>query len=271
MDNYICPICRGTLLLHERSLVCPNRHSFDLSKEGYVNLLPANAKKSKDPGDNVIMMTARRAFLEAGYYKSLADKISEIMGDLKLGENSSFLDLGCGEGYYSGCIRESFPSLNMFGVDISKTAVRYASKKYKDVGFFVASAFDLPLADDQIDLLLRVYAPSLETELHRVIKKDGYLITVTPGERHLYELRDIIYTEVHKHTEEVKEIGGFELHQREKLTYDLDLKERDMVKNLLEMTPFGWKISVANKEFLLNKTHWEVECDFNIDIYRRLK
>ncbi len=257
--------------MQNRSLLCRNRHTFDLAKEGYVNLLPVNAKKSKDPGDNVTMMIARRAFLEAGYYKALADKISEIMRNLNLREDISFLDLGCGEGYYSGCIRENFPSLNMSGLDISKTAVRYASKKYKDISFTVASAFDLPIGDDQMDLLLRVYAPSSEMELRRVIKTGGYLITVTPGERHLYQLRDIIYSEVHKHTEEIKEIIGFDLQERVKLKYKLDLQDREMAKNLLEMTPFGWKISAENKVFLLNQSRWEVECDFNIDVYRRVK
>lgn len=254
--------------MENRSLVCPNRHTYDLAKEGYVNLLPINAKKSKEPGDNSKMIVARRSFLEAGHFKILADKISEIVENLSLSGDFSFLDLGCGEGYYSGCIRESFPSFCMSGIDISKTAVRYASKKYKEISFCVASAFDLPLEDDQMDLVLRVYAPSSESELRRVTKKGGILITVTPGESHLYQLREIIYSEVQSHTEEIKEIGEFELIERIKLKYILELHDGESVKNLLDMTPFGWKISAENKELLFKTVHWKVDCDFNIDVYR---
>lgn len=254
--------------MQNRSLVCPNRHTFDLAREGYVNLLAPNAKKTRDPGDNRAMMSSRRAFLESGHYKALADKLSEMMGNLIVSESLSFLDLGCGEGYYSGCLRKSFPTLNMSGLDISKTAVRYASKKYKGISFCVSSAFNLPIGDDQLDLVLRVYAPSSVSELRRVLKRGGHLITVTPGERHLYDLRDIIYNEVHEHTEEIKKIDAFEFQKREKLTYVLDIKEGETVKNLLAMTPFGWKISDEKNELLFKRAHWEVECDFNIDLYR---
>ena len=49
---FACPICQENLTLVESSLKCSNRHSFDLSKFGYVNLAPqikqsANYDKKK--------------------------------------------------------------------------------------------------------------------------------------------------------------------------------------------------------------------------------
>jgi len=269
VNNFICPNCNSKLEIKNRSLVCENRHCFDIAKEGYVNLLPANAKKSKDPGDNTKMMVARRAFLESGYYELLAEKLAEIIKKITINEKAAVLDLGCGEGYYTGYIKSHNNMINMLGLDISKVAVRYASKRYKDVSFCVASAFELPIGDRELDIVLRIYAPSSESELQRTIKKGGYLITVTPGERHLYQLRDIIYTDVHSHTEESKKLENFNLEEKIKLKYSLNIKDFETVNNLLEMTPFGWKISAENKDRLYKMGNWEIDCDFNIKIYTR--
>ena len=157
----------------------------------------------------------------------------------------------------------------MLGLDISRAAVRSASKKYKEISFCVASAFELPVGDNSLDVILRIYAPSLESELYRAIKKGGFLITVTPGERHLYQLREIIYQEIHNHREEPSELKNFTLKDQIKLNYSLMINEVETIKNLLDMTPFGWKISVENRERLFKLNNWIIDCDFNIEIHQK--
>ena len=49
--EYQCPICSEPLGREGNSLVCPNRHSFDIARQGYVNLLTVQQKHSLDPGD----------------------------------------------------------------------------------------------------------------------------------------------------------------------------------------------------------------------------
>jgi len=74
MSTLICPFCQSELLATEhKSYACENNHNFDLSKEGYLNLLPVNQKSSKDPGDNKMMISARREFLELGHYDPLIE------------------------------------------------------------------------------------------------------------------------------------------------------------------------------------------------------
>jgi len=255
--------------LNNRTLKCRNNHCFDLAKEGYVNLLPINAKKSKDPGDNSKMMTARRAFLETNHYMPLAEKLAEVVKNISGNKQMTVLDTGCGEGYYSGHIKSHNTSVNMLGLDISKLAVKYASKRYKAVHFCVASAYDLPVEDEAIDILVRVFAPSSISEIQRVVKDGGSLITVTPGERHLYQLRELIYKDVRKHFEEPALVEGFKLGNRIKLKYSLSLDDLDTVLNLLDMTPFGWKIGDGEKNILMKMSHWEIDCDFNIEIYTK--
>ena len=46
-----CPICRLGLYPRAGTLACPNRHAFDLARDGYVNLLPANRRRPAGGGD----------------------------------------------------------------------------------------------------------------------------------------------------------------------------------------------------------------------------
>ena len=69
--SYSCPLCHAPLSRSDNHYSCPQRHQFDLAKEGYVNLLPVQFKRSRDPGDSAEMMQARRAFLDAGHYRPL--------------------------------------------------------------------------------------------------------------------------------------------------------------------------------------------------------
>ena len=67
MSLFRCPICKAPLLKEEQVYRCENRHSFDISKEGYTHLLPPNQKHSAAPGDDKGMAAARRDFLSKGY------------------------------------------------------------------------------------------------------------------------------------------------------------------------------------------------------------
>ena len=53
-DLLVCPICKNKLILmsEEKTYQCENNHNFDRAKQGYVNLLINNQKKSKLPGDS---------------------------------------------------------------------------------------------------------------------------------------------------------------------------------------------------------------------------
>lgn len=55
------------------------------------------------------------------------------------------------------------------GLDISKYAVRIAAKKTKGI-FIVGNAYHIPLADASCDLILSIFSPYNEQELHRCLK-----------------------------------------------------------------------------------------------------
>lgn len=271
MTPFICPLCQSNFTQTNNTQICENNHHFDIAKEGYLNLLPVNAKNSKNPGDNKEMMMARRAFLNSSGYLPLAEKLAVIVNKLLVPIKApTLLDLGCGEGYYTDYLAKNLPeSATINALDISKVAIRYAAKRYKAINFCVASAYDVPLADDSLDALIRIYAPSLESELQRLIKTDGYLITVTPAPRHLYELRTKIYEQVNEHISENEAPAGFNKIEQINVNYPLHISEAQILKDLIQMTPFAWKFNEQKMQELLNEKEWQIECDFNIEIYQK--
>lgn len=261
---YLCPLCQAPLSQEAQQYRCPQRHSFDVAREGYVNLLPVQHKKSKEPGDNQLMMQARRQFLEAGWYQPL---VHALLAQLQQLSVFKLLDLGCGEGYYSGQLQQALPELTVAGVDISKAAIKAAAKHYPTVRFAVASSYQLPFAAASFDAILRIYAPSLDTELYRVLADDGYLLSISAAPEHLLEIKAAIYPEVRLHSSEIVTITGLKHLQRQRIRFTLALPETDL-RALVTMVPLGWKFSSDALTDLVAKTA-AVQCDFYLDLYQK--
>ena len=270
--TYQCPICQLTLSQTETNLKCENNHQFDVAKEGYVNLMPANHKRSKLPGDSMEMMQARRRFLELGHYSPLSSRVSTICADAVTSDVPSLLDIGCGEGYYtnqvSSKLRQQYKDSSTYGLDIAKVAIRYAAKRHPNCLFSVASSHRLPFSDGSLGAILRIYAPCKESELNRCLASGGALITVTPAARHLLQLRERIYQEVRLHDEMPEQIDGFELELEENIHYTMSLKQGAAL-DLLQMTPFAWKASENLKQELKSAENFNCEADFMVRVYRK--
>lgn len=265
-SQYLCPLCQQPLTLQEKSYCCENKHSFDLAKEGYVNLLPVQFKHSKDPGDNKAMVNARRAFLEKGYYQPLVDKLLAIKYQ-HAPEAKHIFDAGCGEGFYTH--QHKCENNDVYGVDIAKEAVKKAAKKYKDCNFSVGTLSKLPFNDQKFDWLYSIYAPILESEFTRILVKQGFLLTVTPAANHLIELKDRIYQEANNHDESREAIEHLKLIHQEKLSYVMTLETGEDILNLLSMTPFAFKASESVKENLSKEAQFKCQADFLIKLYQK--
>jgi 23S rRNA (guanine745-N1)-methyltransferase len=256
-----CPLCATSLHLNPsaKSYICENNHHFDLAKEGYLNLLPVQFKCSTEPGDNKQMMQARREFLEAGYYEPLAKAVTML---IDANQPKHLLDLGCGEGYYTRKIEAySAHPLELQGIDIAKVAIAAAAKKQPNARFIVASSNRLPYAAEYFDWVLRVFAPSNDDELKRVLKPSGLLLTVTPGPRHLWQLKQFIYTEVREHALESAVSQGFERIDIQRINYKITPNPQQRMA-LLQMTPFAWRTDEKVRQAIKEAEGLEIETDF---------
>ncbi|MCH2455776.1 MAG: methyltransferase domain-containing protein [Idiomarina sp.] len=244
-DQLICPLDKQPLQLNERTWRCENGHSYDVAKQGYVNLLPVQNKRSKDPGDSKAMVQARREYLNKGYYQPLAQALADTV--LAMG-SQALLDAGCGEGYYLRYLVEQAEQqgteLSVAALDISKWAVQAAAKQDKRLSWMVASNNAIPLADNSVDTILCVFGFPVEAEFKRVLKPGGRLIMVDPASEHLIELKRIIYPEIKAKSEHLPvSEKGWVLSSEERISFKVELPDTEAVHDLLTMTPHLYRAS----------------------------
>jgi len=179
-----CPVCRADLTLSERSLRCPQRHSFDLARTGYVNLLTGHGAAPAEGGDDPQQLARRDAFLAKGHFDGITDAIrAQLPAD-----SCTILDAGCGTAHHLRRLARGGDSAA--GIDVSKDAASYAARRLPDFAFAVADIWrDWPLHDAGIDLVLSIFAPKDFPEAARVLRPGGVLAVAFPGPDHLIELR----------------------------------------------------------------------------------
>lgn len=243
----LCPVCAQALRQKERAFVCPNGHSFDVARQGYVNLLPVQQKRSLQPGDTKEQVLSRRAFLDGGFYAPIADGLCALAADH--GCAGPVLDVGCGEGYYSTRLAQAL-NAQLIGLDISKEAVRWAAGRYKDARWLCASAAHLPIETGSIGLVTSLFSLTVAEEFLRVLRPDGAFIQVLAAEDHLLGLKSIIYpTLTHKEKFTAPELPGFRLLESRPVRFSFTV-EGEQVQNLLSMTPHVYRIGKVGAQRL---------------------
>ncbi len=273
---WICPVCRASLQVDPESdgkvLACTNSHRFDRAKQGYFNLLLANQKNSKTPGDDRQMLEQRRQFLELGAYQPLAEMLldqqqaylEKAISDDAF-QSYCLLDTGCGEGYYLNLLAEDIETdaldVSFYGIDISKEAAKLTARQYPDLNIAVSSSFQLPIADHSVDIVLRVFAPGDSKEDFRVLKSGGQFWRVVPGPHHLIELKQELYDDAKLH--ELPSVPeGFTLIENDYITYGMEFETREAVQSLLQMTPFFWRGKREQRDVLMQRESLSMTADF---------
>lgn len=244
-----CPACGGDLLLRDRSLRCASGHSFDLARQGYVNLLAGNAP----PGtaDSAEMVQARDAFLAAGHYRPLAERLAQRAAALV--QQGMVIDAGAGTGYYLRAVLDRLPAgASGLALDISKFALRRAARVHPRVAAVVWDLWRaLPVKSGSAALVLNVFAPRNAEEYRRVLQRDGALLVVTPTAQHLAELVvafGMISVDVRKDERlDVTLAAHFQLADRETLTFPLHLT-RTEAQTLVRMGPSAHHLDAPSLE-----------------------
>ena len=263
----LCPICGGLLDRRENTYSCEKGHCFDIARQGYVNLLPVQNKRSLQPGDTKEQVLSRRAFLDGGFYEPIANALCKLAAEA--GCAGPLLDVGCGEGYYSAKLAQAM-DCELVGLDISKEAVRYAAGKYKGHQWLCASAARLPVEDKSVGLLTSLFAITLPGEFHRVLKEDGYFIQVLAAEDHLLGLKGIIYPQLtHKEKDSVPSLAGFQLVKSVPLSFTFTV-EGAQVQNLLSMTPHVYRISKEGAQRLLETRSLTDTASCVLNLYKKM-
>lgn len=272
MSLFVCPICAAPLAREERAYRCPGGHSYDIAREGYVHLLPANKKHSQNPGDDKAMAAARTRFLDGGWYSPLRDALCRL-ALAHTGAAPAVLDAGCGEGYYTQGIYSALAGAGkaprLAGVDLSKSALKRAARRTPEAEFAVASVYHLPVCDGSAQLLLDCFAPLALEEYRRVLAPGGVFLYVVPAPRHLLELKQVLYESPYENPEEEGRYEGFDRLETVPVETELHLAG-GAVMDLFGMTPYAWKTPRVGVERLAERRELDVTAAFRIHVYRRV-
>ena len=262
-DNLICPIDGSPLLFANASLSCAHGHRYDIGKPGYANLLSVHHKRSKAPGDSKEMVSARTAFLSEGFYDPIACDLADLIAAQTQNE-LTLVDAGCGDGYYLEKIDSLIDTpLTLVGFDISKSAIQRAARRCEGT-WLVASNKRIPLADNSADILLDMFGFPDFASFARVLRPDGKLICVTPGEKHLIELREIIYPTV-KPTNARQYPDFFSTNSQKNISYEVKLNKAAL-DNLLAMTPHLYRAPKDGLAKLATLEQMSITIDVILDV-----
>lgn len=247
-----CPLDGAPLHREGSTWRCASNHSFDIANQGYINLLPVQNKRSREPGDSKVMVAARRRFLNADFYQPIATAVNHaLLTDAAIGTTLSCLDAGCGEGYYLRQLATAIPNeqpIALLGLDISKWAVLSAAKQAQNPCWVVGSNANLPVLSSTLDRVLCIFGFPVHAEFARALKPDGRLLMVDPGPDHLRELREIIYPTLKPaRVPESQPPDGFTHLSTETLRYRLDFTTPDQIADLLAMTPHLYRVNAEGR------------------------
>lgn len=248
--HFICPVCGRTLEYSQNAYKCENGHSFDRSHAGYVNLLMSQRSSAKHSGDDKLMVKARAAFLDKGYYNPLRDAAVEELLPYG-GQINHILDVGCGECMYTAAVKNAL-NADTAGIDISKEALIAGARRCGELSLAVASVSRLPVADSSADLILNFFAPVCESEFARALRAKGLLLRAVVLERHLFGLKSAVYDTPYENPAPENEIAGFKIIKTRDIKYTVKLDSNEDILNLFKMTPYYYKTSRADQRKLEN-------------------
>lgn len=268
---FVCPKCKGKLNISATGCaVCDTGHSFDRSRKGYYNFLLTS--KGGTHGDNKLMVDSRRAFLDSGFYKPLAEMTSQLAAEFAP-KGAAVLDVGCGEGYYTDFVEkalteregESFVS----GFDISKDAAARTARRNPRISVAVASAYDMPVADGTVDFALNLFSPLALTEILRTLKTGGIFLMTVPGEKHLFGLKELLYKNPYLNSVKEPTLDGLDLLLEKPLSYRLTLERGEDIRNLFYMTPYAYRTPKESVELIERLERLETSVEFITFIYKK--
>lgn len=283
-----CPVC-GERLVHEPGatrVTCANRHSFDIARQGYVNLLRGG--KHQQTYDRASFEDRRRVF-ESGLYDpigralcGIVDALANETGDEVSGEPAAavapalaagntgrsalrILDAGCGEGHFARLVRAK-TGAHVAAFDISKESVHLAATAQADDGivWFVADLAHIPLRANSVDVILNIFSPANYREFQRILAPGGHIVKVIPTSRHLHEVRELAGAFIaHEEYSNRRVLDHFAANctlkttQRASRTLELDEQTRAA---LIAMTPLLFNVDTKAVDWSY-LTHATVEAD----------
>lgn len=271
-----CPICGSSMKVADlKSIICVKNHTFDFTKQGYINMM---TKQLKTKYDRDLFEARRKLIAETGFFEPLTQAIADVINRQAANSNGqlSILDTGCGEGSHLAKICEVVNGNVMgAGIDISKEGVLIAAKNYSEKIWAVADLANTPFKDHQFDVIINILSPSNYVDFNRLMQDGGLVIKVVPQSGYLKEVRAAFFDEDEKQTHSdlvtVERFNeNFQNVDSSRLRYTNTL-DQVSIQSLVKMTPLSWAATEERVQAFLEKESAEITVDFEILVGRKTR
>lgn len=227
---------------------CARGHSFDIARQGYVNLDVGGDRAGTS--DTPSMVAARQRFLDRGHFAAIAAELGSLAGRFGPGAARPViaLDLAGGTGYYLSAVLERLPSWIGVCLDVSKPALRRAARAHPRaaaVGCDVWRA--LPAATGAASIVISAFGPRNSAETVRVLAPGGAFLLVTPTVGHLREVIEdlgMLGVDPDKPRRVAVSTADLDLAAERTLTYRVPLSHLDL-GDLVAMGPSARHVNPA--------------------------
>lgn len=253
IDVFKCPLCKENMVIFDKNSVkCVNKHCFDISKKGYINLVNSNTKTIYDKG----LFESRHEIYNSKVYDNLIEEIKSIIKNYTLNKYSNYiLDAGCGEGYFLNKLYEDKDICNkckLIGIDIAREGISIATRGENKIIWCISDLANLPFKDNRFDIILNILSPANYKEFARVLNNYGMVIKIVPESNYLKEIRTSIQKNIKNSDYDNKNIVDvfkkhLDLIYDNRINYKTNISKLNL-RNLVKMTPLT--SSLDEEEFL---------------------
>lgn len=269
---FTCPTCASPVKIQDlRSLICTNGHTFDIAKQGYLNLLSHHNKTNYD---KTLFEARRKVIAESRFFDPLNTALTKIINDQTTHKRElNIVDMGSGEGTHLINIVQTLQSdfektVTGIGIDISKEGILEAAKHYEETIWVVADLARTPLTDQMCDVMINILSPSNYEEFNRLLKEDGMVIKIVPRESYLKELRQYFYNKSEKEDYSNQTVVDhfkkhFNIIDQTTVYYTKPLSQAAIMA-LIKMTPLTWNVDAKDINAFLEKGISEITIDLEI-------
>lgn len=272
-----CPLCHSHMLLRASStLVCKqNHHSFDIARQGYVNVL---TRAVKSQYSKKLFLARSDLLVNSDFFGPLTSALIDVIEvnmSPQIIANHPFiiLDSGCGEGSHLTAVceflkKKTEQEILGVGIDLSKEGIMLASRKSDREMWLVADLANVPFMDQQVHVILNILSPANYAEFHRLLRDDGLVIKVVPRPKYLQELRQYFYAKDKQNPySNVETVTHFKRHfsyvKQVSIQYTRII-EQDDLKSLVNMTPLLWTSSSDQVTKFLERESQEITIDLEL-------
>lgn len=267
-----CPVCGGRLdTVDSQRLACPQGHSFDMAKQGYLNMNLMT--RPTDGHYNKELFAARRNIITSSrLYAPMHETIARLMAD-RVGEQASaglVVDMGCGEGSHLQEVLHRFGQTDWggVGIDLSKEGIRMAARQYTNGLWLVSDLAHAPLQDQSTQVVLNLLSPANYQEFKRILVPEGVVMKVVPGTGYLRELREALYSgsKITNYSN-AKIVTLFRRHFPEMEVVHLQYRQRletEQLRDLVRMSPLAWSAEQAKISAFTNREAAEITVDVDL-------